>query len=567
MALAGKQKKIFDGRYEILAIVGRGSRSFVYHARHAGEETREVAIKVLLNQKDGSSTREKMRKEALAMVSSHHRSVIRLDDFHSVGDLSYIAMEYAPEADLRKYLAKQPGKTLTPQHAEKFLRQAAEALDFVHLVGILHRDIKPDNILVISADELRLGDFGVALLPGDDSSPEDLRRAVGTLDYLAPEVIEGSGCDVRSDIYSLCVTFYESIAGVNPFANAPLAQQLERRRDQAIPALSHLVPGIPEGLAAIIMKGLRFDANERFQSVKELISALGNAEIISATTHTEPVAHQDQMTLAQEQQEAGSSAPSEQTQRSRKLTEMNVMGFGHPATGASNVGSHIKEEVASEVAPLAIVPQAVRSPSASLAQGVLGGKAVPESVEPLADINRKATVALTRSQADEVRRRAKTTLATRSGLAQKKRVLAMAAAAALASVVLVVLANRPSRPAAVQPPAETVAQVPADLEFPLLPDGWYSGSAVGIHPLKTIPLAIRSDGSNLEFFVGLEGWHPSRAVAKNGSSNGASVASTVRVQSSGYILDFAAEVSGSELVGTFRNVVTGEVGSWRVAKP
>ena len=564
MALAGKQKKIFDGRYEILAIVGRGSRSFVYHARHAGEETREVAIKVLLNQKDGSSTREKMRKEALAMVSSHHRSVIRLDDFHSVGDLSYIAMEYAPEADLRKFLAKQPSKTLTPIHAEKFLRQAAEALDFVHLVGILHRDIKPDNILVISAEELRLGDFGVALLPGDDSSPEDLRRAVGTLDYLAPEVIEGSGCDVRSDIYSLCVTFYEAVAGVNPFANAPLAQQLERRRDQSIPPLSSLVPGIPEKLSAIIMKGLRFDPNERFQSVKELMSALGTNSVLAATELAESVGEAPSQTIPLEDPTNPPHAVGDQSQRSRKLTEMNVMGFGHPATGA--VQQAASDEPSSQ-ASAASVASSGKSSLASLAQGAMGGaKSSPENAEPLADINRKATVALSRSQADEVRKRAKTTLAIRSGLIQKKKILALAGAAMIASVVLVALARRPNQPALQQLNQDTAQTQVAEFEFPALPDGWYSGSAVGIHPLKTTPLAVRAEGSKLEFFVGLEGWLPTPGAIKSSATETAGSATTVRVQSSGYILDFAAEVNGSELLGTFRNVVTGEVGTWRAAR-
>ena len=148
MGQAGKTtKRIFDGRYEILGIVGRGSRSVVYHARHALVPSSEVALKVLLQKKETSSLGEKLRKEALAMVSSRHKYVVRLDDFHSVGDLCYLSMEFAPERDLRVYAEKFGGK-LGPKQVELFLSQAAEALNFIHKAGIIHRDLKPENILL-----------------------------------------------------------------------------------------------------------------------------------------------------------------------------------------------------------------------------------------------------------------------------------------------------------------------------------------------------------------------------------------------------------------------------------
>ncbi|MBX7145090.1 MAG: protein kinase [Oligoflexia bacterium] len=273
MALAGKKKKIFDGRYEILSIVGRGAASVVYHARHVDTPMREVALKVLIQSKDETKTSDKLRKEALAMVSSRHKYVVRLDDFHSVGDLCYLSMEFAAESDLRKYAQKFGGK-LSPVQGELYLLQMAEALSFMHNAGIIHRDIKPDNILVASPKEIRLADFGVTVLPGEESSLADLQAGVGTMDYMAPEVLQGLRYDAASDIYSLGVTFYELLSGQHPFANIPLAQQLEVRREGKFPPLYKAAPNVPIYLSNLVMQAMQFDPARRLKSAKEISQAI-----------------------------------------------------------------------------------------------------------------------------------------------------------------------------------------------------------------------------------------------------------------------------------------------------
>lgn len=277
MAVANKKRKIFDGRYEVLSIVGRGACSVVYHARNAMSPNSEVALKVLVNQRGGTSNTDRLRKEALAMVSSRHKYVVRLDDFHSVQDLCYLSMEYAREGDLRKYAAKIGGR-LPLEQAQLFFRQASEALNFVHRVGITHRDIKPDNILVLSDNEIRLTDFGVAVLPGERASLDDLQQGVGTMSYMAPEVLEGKNCDKLSDIYSLGVTFYEMITGTHPFENVPLAKQLDIRRDENVPPLAGFVPKINPGFAAIITRCMRYNPEKRFATVSDILKALDQAE-------------------------------------------------------------------------------------------------------------------------------------------------------------------------------------------------------------------------------------------------------------------------------------------------
>lgn len=273
MVLASKTKKIFDGRYEIIGIVGRGSRSVVYHARHAMVPSSEVALKVLMQKKDTQPNSERLRKEALAMVSARHKYVIRLDDFHSVGDLCYLAMEYAPERDLRVY-AKNFGGKLPIAQAEIFLAQAAEGLNFIHKAGIIHRDIKPENILVIDDKQLRIADFGVALLPGDPSSIQELKTGVGTFDYMAPEILEGKEFTQACDIYALGVCFYEIISGKNPFKDVNMSRQIEVRRMRNIPELKSLVPEIPQYLSEAIMRAMSFEPTNRFSSSQEIVQLL-----------------------------------------------------------------------------------------------------------------------------------------------------------------------------------------------------------------------------------------------------------------------------------------------------
>lgn len=273
MAKPAKTKKIFDGRYEILSIVGRGECSVVYQVRHVSAPYTEAALKVLLNKKGQGPNTDKLRKEALAMVSSRHKYVIRLDDFHSVDDICYLCMEFAPESDLRGYCSRR-GNKLPVAQAERFLLQIAEALSFIHQSGIVHRDIKPDNILVVNERQVRLADFGVAVLPGEESSLEELQKGIGTMSYMAPEVFQGTACDKRSDVYCLGVAFYEVLSGVQPFENVPLAQVLDVRKEGSFPHLCEINPEVPLFLGEVIMEAMAFDPAKRFPSAKEFLSTL-----------------------------------------------------------------------------------------------------------------------------------------------------------------------------------------------------------------------------------------------------------------------------------------------------
>ena len=330
---AGKTKKVFDGRYEILAIVGRGSGSVVYRARHVTAPHNEVALKVLVNKKGGAPSSDQLRKEALAMVSSRHKYTVRLDDFHSVGQLCYLSMEYAPEGDLRKYIARHSG-VLSMLQIERFMMQVAEALAFIHQAGILHRDLKPENILVINDRQVRLADFGVAVLPGEESSIEELQKGVGTMDYMAPEVLEAIESTKQSDVYLFGVTFYEIITGTHPFANIPLAQVIEARKDKNITPIKELRPDCPAHIASIIAKALAFNPSDRFLSARDMFEALlaGKASAANADdvvlTEESPTKQEIQKPLKVETKKVSSAiavktkpvakTPTEQGTRSEK---------------------------------------------------------------------------------------------------------------------------------------------------------------------------------------------------------------------------------------------------------
>lgn len=277
MAVAKQTKKIFDDRYEILSVVGRGTRSVVYHAKQIISPFSDVAIKVLLNKKDKDSNNERLRREALALVSCYHRYVVSLVDFHALEDLCYLCMEYASLGDLRKYVDKIENKRLDPTLAKRYLVQMLEALDSIHVAGILHRDIKPDNILVLNEEEIRLADFGVATLPGDENSLEELRRGVGTLDYMPPEVMEGIAYTAKSDLYALALTFYELLTGLHPFNTAPFVEQMELRKSGKITPIKDLLPDLDDKLAAAIMAGLEASPEKRIASAAAFLDLLDSS--------------------------------------------------------------------------------------------------------------------------------------------------------------------------------------------------------------------------------------------------------------------------------------------------
>jgi serine/threonine protein kinase len=597
---SAKKRKIFDGRYEIISIVGRGLDSVVYHAKHLSGGQQEVALKVLINNKPKSSLTERLRKEALTLVSCRHKYVVRLDDFHSVADLCYLSMEYAPLGDLRKFIVNS-GKPLSPELGAEFLRQSLEGMEFIHATGVLHRDLKPDNILVINDKEVRLADFGLALLPGDELDLEELQNGVGSLSYLPPELLDGKFYDSRSDLYSLGVCFYEALAGYHPFDQVSLSEQLEVRQDRNIKPLHEINPLIPKHVSAVVTTLMRFSADARFQSALEALRALSNPDFSGAiaTFESEPLSEPDDIVGIHNN--TASSTPVSTQSRTAANNDEADEEFTDDFEDFFGETEYSTAQPVSQ--PLKTVPE---NASSSTDTEEMSAQRVQQLIEQ--DAKQKSLLQSRRSSSVDAPSKSLSASATHLESMAKEleaddfseaphrkyikpakvsllnrllymnlvvRTLVVGACAAVITIGLVLLSHvKPSKllPANLSTPEEaesesatTGVESSNDSLFPHLPAGTYAGSIQGVLPGLTSPLALisRPEQNALTVVIGIEGWTPSTVSTEVEEGENSS---TVVVRSNSVLLNMKGTTSPNEVKGTFTNSITGETGEWSVRK-
>lgn len=586
MALPSNTKrKIFDGRYEILSIVGRGADSVVYHARHINGSAQEVALKVLVNRKNGASLSDRLRKEALTLVSCRYRYVVRLDDFHSVDELCYLSMEYAPLGDLAKYVATK-GAPLSIEQATRFLQQCLEALDFIHATGVVHRDLKPENLLVVSEQEIRLADFGLALLPGDDQELDELKRGVGTFAYLPPEALEGLRYDSRSDLYALGLCFYEMVAGQHPFASSSMAEQLEARRNGSIPPLIEVAPAVPAHISDAIMTLLAFDARDRFQTAAEALRALADTSFRAKPKEnvSKPTAIQPPATEKAPITEAASQRNEAQTEATTTLEEPGEMELpleepantdpapSRPPTRATQPTEKLDLDRIKNI----VAKDSQRRDHVQQRRSQLES----ESGEPLGVSKRLRQELFPTSPATRGFRSARSRLSLAAALdaltllPMPKRVAIVAGVSALITVTLLSVVSGSGAKKQVAKsnqaisheqsvalsPDETAADSPNSF-FQNLPEGHYVGALKGLLPDQITPLLLVSTPQNHELvlIVGVDGWIPATSVVVQDDG---SFVDAPTFRSNGIILRFNGELSAGQITGTFTDMVTGESGVW-----
>ncbi|MDR1141424.1 MAG: serine/threonine protein kinase, partial [Planctomycetaceae bacterium] len=277
--LKKRYRGFFLRQYKILGHLGSGGMSSVYLAEHTLMQ-RRVAVKVLPRKRlEKSIYLERFIREAQAIASLDHPNIVRAYDIDHEGDLHYIVMEYFPGENLQKIIEKE-GK-ITFARIVNILRQTADALAYAHAVGVIHRDVKPGNILVNSQGEVKILDLGLALL--DERRYEGRITHIqedtilGTADYLAPEqALDSHKVDARADIYSLGGVLYFCLTGHPPFPDGSVSKRLLDHQQKEPPSILIDRPDAPEDLILLCRKMMSKRPDDRQQSAMEVVQDFEN---------------------------------------------------------------------------------------------------------------------------------------------------------------------------------------------------------------------------------------------------------------------------------------------------
>lgn len=263
--------KVLDGRYKILELVGVGGMAFVLKAEDM-VMNRIVAIKILNEEYNGDEQAEQRfinESKAVAMLS--HKNIVNIYDVAIYPDMKYIVMEFLDGITLKEYL-NYKGR-LKWKEASYYICQILLALEHAHSKGVIHRDIKPQNIILLKNGEIKVTDFGIAKLPtGAPLTMTD--KAIGTVYYISPEQAGGKTTDYYSDIYSVGVMLYECVTGSLPFvATSPITVAMMQIND-APRDPSEIEPELPKGLVQIILKAMEKAPENRFRSAHGMLRAV-----------------------------------------------------------------------------------------------------------------------------------------------------------------------------------------------------------------------------------------------------------------------------------------------------
>ncbi len=264
--------------YRIEALLGRGGMSVVYRADHARLK-RKVALKLLspeLAQDD--QFRERFLRESQLAASLDHPNVVPIYDAGEVEGLLYIAMRYVPGTDLKALLRNEGA--LEPERALALVAQVGSALDAAHERGLVHRDVKPSNVLLAGRpgrEHCYLADFGLSTSASDRSAVTDPQQIVGTIDYVAPEQIRGGEVDGRADVYSLACLLYESLTGDVPFRRVSGVAVIYAHLEETPPKASERGLALRPELDAVLARGMAKAPEERWETCGALIEAARSA--------------------------------------------------------------------------------------------------------------------------------------------------------------------------------------------------------------------------------------------------------------------------------------------------
>ena len=264
--------KMLDNRYEILDVIGVGGMAVVYKA-YCHRLHRFVAIKVLKRDLAADAEfRRRFHEEAQAVAMLSHPNIVSVYDVSKGDDLDYIVMELIDGITLKQYMQKKEGR-LNWRESLYFITQIVRALGHAHSRGIIHRDIKPQNIMVLRDGSVKVADFGIARIMSAAQNTLT-QEALGSVHYISPEQARGSHIDARADIYSAGVVLYEMLTGRLPFdGDSPVSVAIQHISAKPM-SPRELIPDIPLGLEEITMKAMEKNPVDRFQSAGEMLDDL-----------------------------------------------------------------------------------------------------------------------------------------------------------------------------------------------------------------------------------------------------------------------------------------------------
>lgn len=264
--------KMLDNRYEILECIGMGGMAVVYKTRDH-RLNRLVAVKILKPElAQDAEFRRRFHDESQAVAMLSHANIVSVYDVSRSDGLDYIVMELVDGLTLKQYMQRR-GTPLNWREAQHFITQIMRALSHAHSRGIIHRDIKPHNIMVLRDGSVKVTDFGIAQLASAAQNTMT-QEAIGSVHYISPEQARGSHVDCRTDIYSAGVVLYEMLTGRLPFeGDTPMGVAIQHISAIPVPPRS-LNPDVPQALEDITMKAMAPNANQRYSSADEMLDDL-----------------------------------------------------------------------------------------------------------------------------------------------------------------------------------------------------------------------------------------------------------------------------------------------------
>ena len=266
------ESKILGGRYQLLERIGMGGMAIVYKAMD-DLLGRHVAIKILREEyKENEEFIRRFKVESQAAASLSHQNIVQIYDVGEEDGIHYIVMELLEGETLKSYMKSK--QKLSFKEALNFSMQICRALEHAHSKHVVHRDIKPHNIVLTESGKIKVADFGIARAANNNTTVDSITHAVGSAHYLSPEQARGGYTDHKSDIYSLGVVMYEMFTGQLPFdAEESISIVMQHIHEDA-PLPSYINPDIPEGIEAIIMRAMSKEQRLRYENASQILEDL-----------------------------------------------------------------------------------------------------------------------------------------------------------------------------------------------------------------------------------------------------------------------------------------------------